>query len=126
MSQRVQLQLMRFQFLVTTATSWVLDKLVLQWLHHRLFKKLKSSGRFYKKILLPVSHASYGIYLIHLLILVPICGAFRNWLGSGSEGILGFWTTPVEIMASSIAAFIATSAVSVVLRKIPKIGKYIV
>ena len=110
-------------------TTWFNDTIgvalmTIAWL--LLFKKFKSSGRFYKKILLPVSHASYGIYLIHLLILVPICGTFRNWLGSGSEGILGFWTTPVEIMASSIAAFIATSAVSVVLRKIPKIGKYIV
>ena len=91
-----------------------------------LFKKVRSEGSFYKRILLPVSKASYGIYLMHLLILVPISGAFRDLLGSGSEGILGFWTTPVEILASSITAFICTAAVSVLLQRIPKVGKYII
>ena len=63
---------------------------------------------------------------MHLLILVPISGAFRDLLGSGSEGILGFWTTPVEILASAITAFICTAAVSVLLQRIPKVGKYII
>lgn len=100
---------------VLMAIAWIL-----------IFKKIKAEGRFYKNVLLPVSKASYGIYLMHLLILVPICGAFRNWLGSGSEGILGFWTTPAEILLSAITAFIGTSLVSVLIRRIPKIGKYIV
>lgn len=91
-----------------------------------MFKKIKSEGCFYQKILLPVSKASYGIYLIHLLILVPISGAIRNMLGSGEEGLLGFWTTPVEILVSGIAAFIITAAVSVVMQKIPKVGKYLI
>jgi peptidoglycan/LPS O-acetylase OafA/YrhL len=91
-----------------------------------VFKKIKASGWFYQNILLPVSKASYGMYLMHLLILVPACGWFRGWLGSGAEGILGFWTTPVEIMGAAIVAFIATAVVSVAIRKIPVIGKYIV
>ena len=90
-----------------------------------LFKKIKADGCFYQKVLLPVSKASYGIYLMHLLILVPICGAFRSWLGSGAEGVLGFWTTPVQILGSAIVAFICTAIVSVILRRIPKIGSYI-
>ena len=100
---------------VLMAIAWIL-----------VFKKIKAEGRFYINVLLPVSKASYGIYLMHLLILVPICGAFRNWLGSGYEGILGFWTTPAEILLSAITAFISTSLVSVLIRRIPKIGKYIV
>ena len=91
-----------------------------------IFKKIRSSGWFYQNVLLPVSKASYGIYLMHLLILVPVCGWFRGWLGSGVEGVLGFWTTPVEILGAAIVAFIATAAVSIVIRKIPFIGKYIV
>ena len=91
-----------------------------------IFKKIRSSGWFYQNVLLPVSKASYGMYLMHLLILVPVCGWFRVWLGSGAEGVLGFWTTPVEILGTAIVAFIATAAVSVVIRKIPFIGKYIV
>ncbi len=91
-----------------------------------LIKKIKADGKFYQKVLLPVSKASYGMYLMHLLILVPICGMFRNMLGSAAEGILGFWTTPVEILASSIVAFACTAIVSVIARRIPKIGEYIV
>ena len=97
---------------VLMAIAWIL-----------VFKKIKAEGRFYKNVLLPVSKASYGIYLMHLLILVPICGAFRNWLGSGSDGVLGFWTTPAEILLSAITAFIGTALVSVLIRRIPKIGK---
>ena len=91
-----------------------------------IFKKIRSSGWFYQNVLLPVSKASYGMYLMHLLILVPVCGLFRGWLGSGAEGVLGFWTTPVEILGTAIVAFIATAAVSVAIRKIPFIGKYII
>lgn len=99
---------------VLMAIAWIL-----------VFKKFKASGPVYSKVLLPVSKASYGMYLMHLLILVPVCGWFRDWLGSGAEGVLGFWTTPVQIIASSIVAFIATAIVSVILQKTPKIGKYI-
>ena len=91
-----------------------------------LIKKIKAEGKFYQKVLLPVSKASYGIYLMHLLILVPVSGAIRNLLGSGSEGVLGFWTTPVEILVSAVVAFVCTAAVSVIMRRIPKIGQYIV
>ena len=76
--------------------------------------------------LLPVSQASYGMYLMHLLILVPVCGWFRGWLGSGVEGTLGFWTTPVEILGSAVVAFILTAIAAVILRRIPKVGKFIV
>ena len=90
-----------------------------------LFKKINCSGCFYNKVLLPVSKASYGVYLAHLLVLVPICGAVRSWLGSADAGVLGLWTTPVEILLSAVIAFVATSAVAVVLQRIPKIGKFI-
>ena len=39
-----------------------------------LFRKIRNEGCFYKKVLLPVSKASYGVYLSHLLVLVPVCG----------------------------------------------------
>ena len=109
-------------------TTWYNDTLgvvlmALAWI--LLFKKINAQGKFYQKVLLPVSKASYGIYLMHLLVLVPVSGAVRNALGSGTEGVLGFWTTPVEILVSAIIAFIATAFVSVIIRRIPKIGEYI-
>ena len=91
-----------------------------------LFKKMKASGGFYNRVLLPLSKASYGLYLLHLLILVPICGAMREWLGVGADGILGIWTTPVQIVASAVAGFAASAIVAILLQKIPKIGKYII
>ena len=65
------------------------------------------------------------MYLSHLLILVPISGAIRGWLGSADAGLLGFWMTPVEILLSATLAFLCTSLLSVLLQRIPKIGKYI-
>ena len=91
-----------------------------------IFKKVKSSGCFYNKVLLPVSKASYGVYLLHLLILVPICGAMREWLGEGTNGLLGVCTTPVQIVVSAVLGFAASVVVAVALHKIPKIGKFII
>ena len=91
-----------------------------------MFRKITANGCFYNKVLLPVSKASYGIYLSHLLVLVPICGAVRAWLGSADAGVLGLWTTPVEIRLSAVLAFVATSAMAVLIQRIPKVGIYIV
>ena len=110
-------------------TTWCNDTIgvvlmTVAWL--LVFKKIKCSGGFYKNVLLPVSKASYGIYLLHLLILVPISGAVREWLGVGLEGKLGLWTSPVEIVVAALLGFVGSAIVAVVLQKIPKIGKYIV
>ena len=90
-----------------------------------VFRKINFCGGFYQKILLPVSNASYGMYLSHLLVLVPISGFVRNSLGSAESGVFGIWTTPVEIIVSAVATFIITATIAVVIRKIPHIGKYI-
>lgn len=91
-----------------------------------LFKKIKSNGGFYQRVLLPISKASYGIYLLHLLLLVPISGFFREWLGLGLEGKLGIWTSPVEILSASLLGFVLSAIIAVVLQKVPKVGKYII
>lgn len=91
-----------------------------------LFRKIKCEGCFYRKALLPVSKASYGMYLAHLLVLVPVSGAVRGWLGSGNDGLLGFWTTPVEIVLAAVIAFVGVAIAAVILQKIPKVGKYII
>ncbi|MBR6655134.1 MAG: acyltransferase family protein [Alistipes sp.] len=91
-----------------------------------LFKKIKSCGGFYQRVLLPVSKASYGIYLLHLLLLVPISGAIREWLGVGVDGRLGIWTSPVEIVVAAVLGFVVSAVIAVIAQKIPKIGKYIV
>jgi len=59
-------------------------------------------------------------------LLVPINGYFRSWLGSGTEGVLGFWTTPLQIVLSAVISFICVAIVCLLLQRIPKLGKYIV
>ena len=92
-----------------------------------VFRKISSGGKFYEKVLLPVSKASYGMYLSHLLILGLISGWIRETLGLGTDGVLGsVWTTPVEIFGTVLLSFIATAVACVLVQRIPKVGKWIV
>ena len=109
-------------------TTWCNDTLgvalmAIAWV--LLFRKIQAAGGFYRRITLPLSRAGYGMYLSHLLVLVPICTWVRGWLGSGDAGILGFWTTPVEIVLSAVACFVVVGAGSIALQRIPKVGKFI-
>ncbi len=91
-----------------------------------LFRKFTSTGKAYKSLLLPISKASYGMYLCHLLVLVPVSSAVREWLGSGDAGRLGFWTTPAEIVLSALCAYAIVALFAVAVQRIPHVGKYIV
>jgi len=90
-----------------------------------LFRKITASGAFYQRVLLPVSKASYGMYLCHMVFLSAISGWFRGWLGLGLDGRLGIWTTPVQILATGICSFLCVALFSVLVARIPKAGKYI-
>ncbi len=90
------------------------------------FKKIKSCGKFYEKVILPVSKASYGMYLSHMFLLIVVSGAIRNALGVGVEGVLGIWTTPVEILSSAIISFSLVAVICVFVQKIPKVGRWII
>ncbi len=92
-----------------------------------LFRKIKGGSRFYGHVILPVSKASYGMYLCHLLILSAVSAWIRGALDLGVEGALGpVWTTPVEILASTALSFCATALVCVLLQKIPRAGKWLI
>lgn len=89
------------------------------------YRHITSSGRFFNNILLPLSGASYGLYLCHMIILVPVSAWLRSKLGLGSDGVLGVWTTPAQIVGTAIITFILGSLVSVVVGRIPRLGKYL-
>jgi surface polysaccharide O-acyltransferase-like enzyme len=91
-----------------------------------LFRKIERGGKFYEHVLLPVSKASYGIYLCHLLLLSVISGWIRSALGLGADGVLGIWTTPVQIFAIAILSFCGTALFCVLVQKVPKVGKWVV
>ena len=80
---------------------------------------------FYRHLILPLSKAGYGMYLIHMLALVQFSGLFRSWLGLGADGALGVWTTPVQILGTALCSFVVAGLVAVLLQRIPKVGKYL-
>lgn len=114
---------------VVWETTWNYDSLgvalmTVGWI--LLFRKMTASGGFYREVLLPVSKASYGMYLGHMLVLSVFAGLFRGRLGIGGEGVLGVWTTPVQILLTAACTFVCTAVAAVLLQKIPKAGKWIV
>lgn len=86
-----------------------------------VIRKVRSSGRLYRHVVLPVSKASYGLYLMHILTLAPL---FSFW--QGIIGTAGFWATPATVVCTAISVFAVCALISVLLQKIPKAGKYIV
>lgn len=91
-----------------------------------LLRKATCDGWIYQKIVLPVSKASYGMYLCHMFALVWFSGIFRAALGIGSEGSLGAMTTPVTIILTAVCSYVTVAIVCVLVQKIPKVGKFVV
>ena len=91
-----------------------------------LFRTVRHGGRFFEKVVRPVSEASYGMYLCHLLLLSAVSAWLRGALGLGTEGSLGVWTTPVQILLTAVLSFVSVALFCVLVRRIPKVGKWIV
>ena len=81
---------------------------------------------FYRHIILPISKAGYGMYLMHMLVLASVSAWLRNLWGLGTEGALGVWTTPAQILLTALISFVVVGAAAVLLQRIPKVGKYII
>jgi len=78
-----------------------------------VLRKFNAAGWFYGRVIRPLSEASYGTYLIHILVLVGVAGRLRDIL-----------PTPAAIVVVAVFSFVCSSTVSLVLRKIPLVGKY--
>ena len=92
-----------------------------------LLRKITKGGKFYEKVLLPVSKASYGMYLSHMVLLGLISAWLRSSLGLGADGALGpVWTTPVQILGTALLSFVSVAFVCVLVQRIPRVGKWIV
>lgn len=59
------------------------------------------------------------------LVLAVVSAWLRGWLGVGADGVLGVWTTPVEILGTVLLAFVVTGLVSILVQRIPRVGKYL-
>ena len=85
-----------------------------------------AAGTFYKRIVLPLAKAGYGMYLMHMLVLAYVSVWLREWLGIGAAGLLGAWTTPVQILGTALVSFVIVALAAVLLQRIPRVGKYLI
>lgn len=97
--------------------------MTLSWI--LVFRKITGEDGFYKAVIQPLSKAGYGMYLGHMIVLGLISGWLRSSLGTGPEGVLGIWTTPVQIFSTAILSFAITGIACVLIQKIPKVGRWI-
>ena len=79
-----------------------------------LIRKIKADGAFYRWIVRPLSEASYGTYLLHMFVLLPVFAAVHARCN-----------TPLTIGATAVATFILASAAGVLIRRIPFVGRFI-
>lgn len=90
-----------------------------------MMRKTNAHGTFYNTVLLKVSRASYGMYLCHMIVLATVSAMMRDSLGIGADGMLGIWTTPIEILGTALLTFVTVAVLSVLMQRIPHLGKYI-
>lgn len=110
-------------------TTWINDTagvflMTIGWI--LVFRKINAGGWFYRTVLLPISKASYGMYLCHMIALAFFSGWLRESLGTGVDGQLGIWTTPVQILLTALLTFATVALFCVAVRRIPKLGKWVV
>ena len=79
-----------------------------------VFRMFVSDGGFYRRVILPLSQASYGTYLVHMTILLTLLPVIQPHL-----------PTPLAILSLGFATFISASLVSLVARRIPRLGTWI-
>ena len=79
-----------------------------------VIRKMNFDGWFYRKVVRPVSEASYGMYLMHMFILAAVFSKLSPHL-----------PTPLAIFATASTTFICSALASLAIRRIPVVGKWI-
>ena len=77
-------------------------------------RKIHFDGAFYRLVVRPVSEASYGMYLVHMLVLTPV-----------SAALIPRMTTPLAIISSAAISYVASALLAIAVRRVPVIGKWI-
>ena len=79
-----------------------------------VLRKVDLQGSFSRFFVRPVSEASYGMYLMHMFILPTAVAAFKPRT-----------STPLCIVLTAVVTFVLSAAISVCIRRLPKLGKWI-
>ncbi len=80
-----------------------------------VLRKIKTSGWVYDHLVLPISKLSYGMYLMHMFVLVPVFAWVSSW------GV----ATPLVIFVSAAITYVICAVAARILAFLPK-SKYIV
>jgi peptidoglycan/LPS O-acetylase OafA/YrhL len=72
-----------------------------------------ADGAFYRRVVVPVSDASFGAYLVHILVLVPVSSAFK-----------GAMPMPICVFAVAVVTFLVSIAASCAIKRVPRVGKW--
>lgn len=89
-----------------------------------VIRKIKSSGAFYRHIVLPVSKASYGAYLMHIIFLNLIHGWLRPLFESSCNSPVT--ASVLCIFCTAVLTYLVSCTLATLIQKIPYVGKYIV
>lgn len=79
-----------------------------------VLRKFSGGGVLYRCLVRPLAEASFGVYLVHILVLVAVIEPIKSAL-----------PTPLAIVAAAVGVFVISSLLSLAVRKIPKLGKWI-
>ena len=106
------------KFAAIWETTWINDTIgvalmAIGWI--MLFRRMHSCGAFFRRVLLPVSKASYSMYLCHMIVLCVFSAWFRSSLQL---------STPLAILATAVCTFVTAALISLALRAIPRVGRY--
>lgn len=80
-----------------------------------VFRKITCDGWFYRRIVLPISKLSYGMYLMHMVVLGPVSAMVSSWTGS----------TPVVMVTSALITYVLCALACRLIAFIPK-SKYLI
>jgi len=79
-----------------------------------VLRKCVAEGAFYRWVIRPLAEASYGTYLLHIMVLVV-----------AAEYMKGRVATPIAILGIAVVTFIVSASLSWGVRKVPKVGKWV-
>lgn len=79
-----------------------------------IMRKFTYEGAFYRFFIAPLAKVSYGTYLLHMFVLLAVFPKIQP-----------DYSTPTTIIATAAVTFAVSSIVSLVISRIPKIGRWI-
>ena len=80
-----------------------------------VFRRLGAEGGWlHRTVVQPIAEASYGMYLLHMLILTPMFAFLRPHL-----------PTPLTIVGTAAATFVLSALAAILIRRVPVVGRWV-